>query len=456
MSKSPAARRTDSLFARIGGSAVLTTVVEKFYQKMLADPDMQPSFQNTNMAWLKQRQHQYLSQLLGGPTEYKGRAMKSAHASMAIETWQFDRAGTHLAVALSEMGLAPQIVDEVMGKVSALEEDIVTVHEARESRTSSATKQHALSTSMMQAMLDCMPINVMVSDLDCNITYINPASLRTMKSIENQMAVRADQVVGSNIDIFHKNPAHQRQMLANPKNLPHKTIIPIGEEKAELLASPIYDEHGKYVGTMVTWSLITEKLRTEQAVKDAQARNMDIAENAGAVSKVLQSLNAAKSADDAARITLDAVREAFGLAYGSYWPLDANGNALRFGVASGSANEEFTRLSAEMRFHEGVGLNGRAWKTRDLVFFADLGEIKDGDRASAARRAGLKSGIAFPVVDDAGVVGTMDFFSSETLHPSEDRLDALRNVARIVSGVMQRIAVAQAERQHQEELKAQG
>lgn len=42
------------------------------------------------------------------------------------------------------------------------------------------------------------------------------------------------------------------------------------------------------------------------------------------------------------------------------------------------------------------------------------------------------------MMDDA-VVGTMDFFSLETLKPSPSRLDSLRNVASLVSGSLERI-----------------
>jgi methyl-accepting chemotaxis protein len=41
------------------------------------------------------------------------------------------------------------------------------------------------------------------------------------------------------------------------------------------------------------------------------------------------------------------------------------------------------------------------------------------------------------------VIGTMDFFALQTLEPSEGRLAALRNVASLVSGAMQRVASAE-------------
>ena len=45
-------------------------------------------------------------------------------------------------------------------------------------------------------------------------------------------------------------------------------------------------------------------------------------------------------------------------------------NVLRFDVESGSAGEEFRKVTLAASFAEGVGLSGRAWRRRDLVFVA--------------------------------------------------------------------------------------
>ena len=46
-----------------------------------------------------------------------------------------------------------------------------------------------------------------------------------------------DRIVGTCIDTFHKNPAHQRKLLSDQSKLPLKTEITIGELKVELLVS---------------------------------------------------------------------------------------------------------------------------------------------------------------------------------------------------------------------------
>ena len=96
-------------------------------------------------------------------------------------------------------------------------------------------------------------------------------------------------------------------------------------------------------------------------------------------------------------------------------------------------------MTADARFHEGEGLNGQAWQNRDLVFVPDLGEMKSCSRAPVARRSGLKSGVCFPIILGSHVFGTMDFFTEERVTLSDSRLDALRNVSRLVSSALERV-----------------
>ncbi len=174
-----------------------------------------------------------------------------------------------------------------------------------------------------------------------------------------------------------------------------------------------------------------ERAGTQDTLAEAQ-------QNTQAVLEVVSALGRAMSAQEVISAALEGVKSAFGWAYGSYWVLDPNENALRFSLESGTVTEEFRRVTQEARFREGEGLSGRAWKTRDLFFVQDLGEMRDCCRAPAAQRAGVKSGVCFPVVIDGQVQGTMDFFALETLTLSEERLSVLRSVGNLVSSALER------------------
>ncbi|MFQ5506954.1 MAG: PAS domain-containing protein, partial [Planctomycetota bacterium] len=133
------------------------------------------------------------------------------------------------------------------------------VHGARETGT-----KHQGEVERSFAMLENAPINVLFADEDLVIQYVNPASNETLKTLQQYLPIPVDQIVGSSIDIFHKNPAHQRKILSDPKNLPHRANIEIGPEVADLLVSPIYDQDGDYLGPMVTWEVVTKKLKLER------------------------------------------------------------------------------------------------------------------------------------------------------------------------------------------------
>jgi methyl-accepting chemotaxis protein len=119
----------------------------------------------------------------------------------------------------------------------------------------------------IQSMMENMPINVLYAGTDLKLAYMNPASMKQLKALQHLLPFPVDNLVGKSIDVFHKNPEHQRRMLADPKNLPHRASIKLGSETLDLLVSPIYDNKGNYSGPMVTWTVITKKLELESQIE---------------------------------------------------------------------------------------------------------------------------------------------------------------------------------------------
>ncbi|RNL61378.1 GAF domain-containing protein [Nocardioides marmoriginsengisoli] len=289
-------------------------------------------------------------------------------------------------------------------------------------------KQVARVTSMMENS----PTNMMFADRDFVITYMNPASLETLTRLEDHLPVKAADVVGSSLDIFHKTPAYQRGILADDANLPRRANIGVGPETLDLLVSAIRDESGEYIGAMATWEVVTDRLRAEREVSEATA-------DTAAVNNVLASLAGVSSVDEAVQSALDTVRNDFGWAYGSFWRIDQADQKLKYVQESGDAGEEFRKVTLAASFAKGVGLSGRTWASGELFFTADIGEMTDCVRAPVAQKVGVKSGVCFPITVAGEVIGTMDFFATETLEPSEQRLESLRNVGRLVSQAIERI-----------------
>ncbi len=139
-------------------------------------------------------------------------------------------------------------------------------------------------------MVDLAPINIMYCDMSFTITYINEQSLTTFKKIEHLLPVKAEQVVGASIDIFHKNPSHQRKLLSNARNLPHRAKIKLGDETLDLTASAIMRD-GNLVGIMVAWALITDKVVLVKAFNETSSQLSAAAEELTATATQLSNIS---------------------------------------------------------------------------------------------------------------------------------------------------------------------
>src|SRR5262249_36771412 len=131
-------------------------------------------------------------------------------------------------------------------------------------------KQQATARDMARqsAMLENMAAAVTYADRDGKITYVNPAAMQMLKKIEKHLPVRLDQLIGQSIDVFHNNPANQRRILADPKNLPYRAQLQVGGETFDLIVSAIFDQNKDYIGNLVSWECITEKVAKDRQNAD--------------------------------------------------------------------------------------------------------------------------------------------------------------------------------------------
>lgn len=159
----------------------------------------------------------------------------------------------------------------------------------------------------------------------------------------------------------------------------------------------------------------------------------EVAAEAQAVSGLVDDLSGGNSPEEIVSIALDVLRRSFGWGYGAYWEVDAEAGLMRFVLDSGAMDESFRRITRDTVFHLGEGLNGRAWKTREIVYLEDLSLLRDCPRSSVAVRHGARSGLSVPIVVGDDVLGCLDFCSPQVVEMSENRLQALRNAVRITS-----------------------
>jgi hemoglobin len=111
---------TPTLFDRLGGSVSIDVAVDQLYERLLDDAELAPFFDGVPMARQRAHQKSFLAMALGGPASYEGRALDEAHAALAIDDHHVDLVAGHLADVLLGLGVAPELVDEVVAAVDGL------------------------------------------------------------------------------------------------------------------------------------------------------------------------------------------------------------------------------------------------------------------------------------------------------------------------------------------------
>ncbi|MDQ6996895.1 MAG: methyl-accepting chemotaxis protein [Mariprofundus sp.] len=112
----------------------------------------------------------------------------------------------------------------------------------------------------LKAVVEASPQAMMLGDAKTlTVTYMNPAALALFRTLEADLPCRADAIVGQSIDIFHKNPSHQRSLLATDANLPDHAAFPVGDRNIEFDAYGINNAQGEWVSVLVSWNDTTER-----------------------------------------------------------------------------------------------------------------------------------------------------------------------------------------------------
>ena len=85
-----------TLFDKLGGKPAVNAVVDKFYELMLSDQEVQHFFEGVDMGNQSCRMKQFITLVTGGPNEYEGADMKTAHCKFEIWKNHFDRTWKNL------------------------------------------------------------------------------------------------------------------------------------------------------------------------------------------------------------------------------------------------------------------------------------------------------------------------------------------------------------------------
>lgn len=255
------------------------------------------------------------------------------------------------------------------------------------------------STRAQIQALEVITANIMIADESLNIRYMNSAVKELLKEAADELKRELsrfdfNKLIGSNIDIFHKNPKHQRNMLAGLKTQ-HKATISVGHRVFDLIVTPL-KSGSKNSGFVVEWTDAKERLQ-----------NLDYEGQLKAVSRAQVVIEFTPTGE------VVAANENF-LAATRYSLSEIKGKSHRLFLEPGSAGDkEFSLLWAELQ-------SNRPW-IGDIIRYG-----KDG------RVLSLNASYN-PITDEKGKVIKVVKFATDV----SDRVHAVDTIGSALSSMAQ-------------------
>ncbi|MEJ2213723.1 MAG: methyl-accepting chemotaxis protein [Gammaproteobacteria bacterium] len=141
---------------------------------------------------------------------------------------------------------------------------------AEEEKRLEEERRVAAENERIKVALDNVSSNVMLANPDREIIYINKNACKLFSDAQEDIRkdlpnFDATSLIGTNIDGFHKNPAHQARLLENLSST-YQSEIEIGGRIMRIVANPVIDADGTRLGTAVEWSERTEEVAIEKEI----------------------------------------------------------------------------------------------------------------------------------------------------------------------------------------------
>jgi len=258
-------------------------IVAEFYRHLFEHyPELEPLFENTAPAAQRKKllaALKLLVQNLRKPDVLQGylKELGARHQGYGVEPDDYDKVAHSLLSVLGARAGAlwtDDVEQAWTGTLLTVKELMTGAYGPVEIDAMAATENNKELIRLRSAVDGAMTAIMMV-DRDFNITYVNQATRSMLSEHEATLAetfpgFSVDALVGSNIDIFHRNPKHQRQLLSDPDNLPYSTDITVGPLKFRLNVTAAIDGDGEYIGNTLEWSNVTEVRQKEQDVARLQ------------------------------------------------------------------------------------------------------------------------------------------------------------------------------------------
>jgi len=119
---------TVSLFEQLGGNDAVEAAVDNFYRRVLTDDRVSSFFDDVDMDRQRAKQKAFLAMAFGGPHNYSGKDMRTAHARLVIKGLNdshVDAIIELLGATLRDMGVAEDLIQQVAAIAESTRNDVL-------------------------------------------------------------------------------------------------------------------------------------------------------------------------------------------------------------------------------------------------------------------------------------------------------------------------------------------
>ncbi len=128
MSDTQETANSQTLYEKLGGEAAVNAAVDIFYRKVLSDHRINRFFDNSDMEKQAAKQKAFLTMAFGGPNNYSGTDMRTAHAhlvKMGLNSSHFDAVMEHLGATLIELNVPQELIAQAAAIAESTRNDIL-------------------------------------------------------------------------------------------------------------------------------------------------------------------------------------------------------------------------------------------------------------------------------------------------------------------------------------------
>lgn len=116
--------KQQTLFERVGGEQAVAKLIQQFYDRVVADPELKPFFKDASMDKIRRMQREFFSAAMDGPITYTGRPLSYVHHGRGITRHHFALYVGHLVHTLQRLEINEQDVQDIIGRINTYADEI--------------------------------------------------------------------------------------------------------------------------------------------------------------------------------------------------------------------------------------------------------------------------------------------------------------------------------------------